>query len=382
MSTRCRIAAIIALLAAWTEAAGGSGALNPDSARMTESPYPHSPVIQTIAWHWETHRSAALGSDLWPVAWGPDDDLYAAWGDGGGFGGSDSDGRVALGFARIEGGPEQWWGVNVNGGKSPEHPASFPKKGKTTGVVFVDGVLYATINLENGTWPEVDHALAWSTDKGATWTRAEWLFAKGAGSFQPAKFVTFGKDYTGAPGALAGYVYICGPKESADRGSGHDLYLARAPRNKLRERRAYEFFRGTEPSGKAVWVAESARAQPVFSDPNGVTPGSIVYDAGLKRFLLTCFHVGPGQLGVFDAPSPWGPWTTVAYYESWGGMGAEGEGLTCGFPQKWMSADGLRLWSIFSTYGDGAKKGINAHDRFNVVEATLEPLAPKTPEHR
>jgi hypothetical protein len=38
---------------------------------------------------------------------------------------------VALGFARIEGGPEHWRGVNVNGGKYPEHPATFPQKGKT-----------------------------------------------------------------------------------------------------------------------------------------------------------------------------------------------------------------------------------------------------------
>jgi hypothetical protein len=129
-----------------------------------------------------------------------------------------------------------------------------------------------------------------------------------------------------------------------------------------------------------VWVAESALAQPVFTDPHGVTPGSAVYDPGLKRFLLTCFHIGPGQLGVFDAPSPWGPWTTVAYYENWGGMGADGEGLTCGFPQKWMSADGLTLWGIFSVYGDGAKQGINAHDRFNLVKASLRLLPQESDE--
>jgi hypothetical protein len=378
----CLVAGIIALSAASTGAAGRLDAPSPDSARVTEPPYPQSPVIQTVVWHWETYRTAAPGSDLWPVAWGPDDDLYAAWGDGGGFGGSDSDGRVALGFARIEGGPEQWRGVNVNGGKDPEHPASFARKGKSTGVAIVDGVLYATINLQDGTWPDANHVLAWSTNKGATWTKAGWLFAKGAGNFQPAKFLTFGKDYTGVPGPLAGYVYIYGPKQSAGRGSGNRLYLARAPRARLRERAAYEFFERVDPGGTPVWVAESAHAQPVFTDPHGVTPGAVVFDSGLKRFLLTCFHVGPGQLGVFDSPTPWGPWTTIAYYEDWGGMGTDGEGLTCGFPQKWMSADGLTLWSIFSAYGGGAKKGINAHDRFNVVKATLEPLAQKSLEHR
>jgi CubicO group peptidase (beta-lactamase class C family) len=242
-------------------------------------PYPRSTVIGNLEWHWETHVTAAPGSDLWPVAWGPDDQLYAAWGDGGGFGGADADGRVALGFARIEGGPEHWSGVNVNGGN--------------------------------------------------------------------------------------------GPKQSAGRRGDNRLYLARGSRKKLRERAGYEFFQGVDALGTPAWGREDTLAQPVFADPNGVTPASVVYHPGLKRFLLTCFHVGPGQLGVFDAPHPWGPWTTVAYDEHWGQMGTDGEGLTCGFPQKWISADGLTLCSIFSVYGEGAKQGVNAHDKFNVAQATL-----------
>src|SRR5271157_5329957 len=131
-----------------------------------QPPYPPSPVIREITWHWETYKTAAPGSDLWPVTWGPDDHQYTAWGDGGGFGGTDSDGRVSMGFARIEGPPENYRGINVNGGKSPQPPATFPKKGKTAGVAFVDGVLYASINLQDGPWPNVNHALAWSTDRG------------------------------------------------------------------------------------------------------------------------------------------------------------------------------------------------------------------------
>lgn len=336
-----------------------------------QAPYPQSRLIQAITWHWETLTNGAPGSDLWPVTWAPDDNLYAAWGDGGGFGGSDSDGRVALGFARIEGDPEDWRGFNINGGKNPEHPASFPRKGKTSGLACVDGTLYATVNLQDGTWPNVNHGLIWSTNYGATWSRADWLFPRGKGNFEPAKFVTFGRDYTGVPDTLAGYVYLCGPRQSTDQGRGERLYLARAARTRLREQAAYEFFQKVEASGSTTWVKDIARAQPIFVDPNGVTPGALVYDPALKRFLLTCFHVGPSQLGVFDAPRPWGPWTTVGYYDDWGHMGTAGEGLTCGFPQKWMSADGLTLWAVFSVYGEGAKQGIKAHDRFNLVKATL-----------
>lgn len=340
------------------------------------APYPSSAKFHGITWHWDTLTNAAAGSDLWPVAWGADDHLYAAWGDGGGFGGSDSDGRVAMGFARIEGQPEHWHGFNVNGGKDPEHSASFVKKGKTTGLAMVDGVLYATVNLQDDSWPNVNHALIWSTDHGATWSRAEWLFPKGDGNFQPAKFVTFGRDYQGVPDALAGYVYLCGPRQSPDRGSGNRLYLARVARERLREQGAYQFCGGSDAGGAPTWVGDIAAAQPIFTDPNGVTPGAIVYDPALQRYLLTCFHTGPGQLGVFDGSNPWGPWTTIAYDEDWGGMGQEGEGLTCGFNQKWMSADGLTLWSIFSVYGAGAKTGIKAHDRLNLVKATLERTSP------
>jgi hypothetical protein len=342
------------------------------SAGASVAPYRHSSVLKNIVWHWETYTTAAPGSDLWPVTWGSDDNLYAAWGDGGGFGGSDSDGRVALGFARIEGCPPNWRGINVNGGKNPEHAASFPTKGKTTGIALVDDVLYATVNLEDGKWPNVNHVLAWSTNNGATWSKADWLFPKGSGQFQPAKFLNFGKNYSGAPETLQDYVYIYGPRQSPDRGSGNRLYLARVPKNKLRDRAAFQFFGSTNASGSPVWVAEISDAKPVFSDPNGVTPPAVIYDPALKRFLMTCFHVGPGQLGVFDSSNLWGPWTTIAYYEDWGKMGTEGEGLTCGFPQKWMSTDGLTVWCIFSVYGEGAKKGLNAHDRFNLVKATFE----------
>ncbi len=340
-----------------------------------EAPYPPSRTIKSITWHWDTYQTAAIGSDLWPVTWGPDDHLYLAWGDGGGFGGTDSDGRVSMGFARIEGGPEHFQGFNINGGKNPEHPASFPKKGKTAALLFDQGILYASINLQDGVWPDVNHVLAWSTNKGAAWAKSDWLFPKRVGSFQPARFLNFGKDGAGVPASLAGYVYLCGVKQATQRGANRDEYLARVPRGKIREREALQFFSGLDANGQASWNREFAVAAPIFSDANSVAPGGMVYDPGLGCFLLTSFHTGPGQLGIFEAPQPWGPWSTVAYYSQWGGMGTAGEGLTCEFPQKWMSADGLTLWGIFSVYGEGAKQGIKAHDRFNLIKITLSNTA-------
>jgi hypothetical protein len=333
-----------------------------------EPPYPPSPAIKGLTWHWDTNQTAAIGSDLWPVTWGDDDNLYLAWGDGGGFGGTDSDGRVSMGFARIEGGPEHFRAFNVNGGKNPEHPASFPKKGKTAGVICDGGIFYTMINLQDGNWPNVNHVLAWSTNKGASWEKCNWLFQRGAGRFQPGRFVQFGKDGAGVPSALAGYIYVYGGRIT---NRNESLYLARVRREQLRDQNAYRFFGGIDTQGIVQWTTEFARALPIFTDHNGAAAGGMVYDPGLGRYLLSAYHEGPGQLGLFEALQPWGPWFTVAYYSNWGRMGAEGEGLTCEFPQKWMSPDGLTLWAIFSVYGGSAKKGINAHDRFNLIKVTL-----------
>lgn len=335
-------------------------------------PYPPSQVIRAITWHWDTYQTAAHGSDLWPVTWGPDGRLYAAWGDGGGFGGTDSDGRVSMGFARIEDGPEHFHGVNINGGKNPQNPASFPKKGKTAGLLFLEGTLYANVNLQDGPWPDVNHALAWSTNSGATWVQADWLFPKGAGNFQPARLLNFGPDYTGVPSHLSGFVYLYGPRQPEKARSEQQIFLARVPTSQIRVPAAYQFFQGCAADGQPRWSADATRMQPIFTDTNGAAISGVAYLPGLKRFLLTSFHTGPGQLGVFDGPEPWGPWTTVAYREDWGGMGSKGEGLTCDFPEKWMSPDGRTLWNVFSVYGPGAKQGINAHDRFNLVKVSLD----------
>jgi len=352
--------ALFSLLAMLLCSSGSPGAPAP--------PYQTSQRIERIEWHWETHRTAAPGSDLWPVTWASDDNLYTAWGDGGGFGGTDQDGRVALGFGRIEGPAERFEGFNVNGGKSPENPASFAKRGKTGGVLCYRGVLYAWINRQNGTWPDVDEGLAWSTNMAATWEQSSWVFPKGAGQFKPSTFVNAGKDYSQLIPDLAGFIYFYGVRQGNDT----NVYLGRVRADRLRDRTGFEFLSGIARGGKPHWSADPGDIQPVFTDAHGVGDLPCVnYCRALNCFLLAIFHKGPGQLGIFDAPSPWGPWTTVAYYEDWGGMGVDGQGLTCNFPQKWMSPDGLTLWSVFSGYGPGAQQGVWAHDRFNLVKATL-----------
>jgi hypothetical protein len=51
-----------------------------------------------------------------------------------------------------------------------------------------------------------------------------------------------------------------------------------------------------------------------------------------------------GGFGVYDAPEPWGPWTTAYFTENWD----VGPGETSSFPPKWMSDDGKTMWLVFS----------------------------------
>ena len=49
-----------------------------------------------------------------------------------------------------------------------------------------------------------------------------------------------------------------------------------------------------------------------------------------------------GGFGIYDAPEPWGPWTTAYYSEKWD----VGPGETASLPTKWM--DGNTLYLVFS----------------------------------
>jgi hypothetical protein len=92
------------------------------SAAASNAPYPLSSVITSASWNLSpvSPLRQARGSDIWPVTWGADGNVYGAWGDGGGFAGTDSVGRVSLGFARIggtpaAGNPTSYTGINVWG---------------------------------------------------------------------------------------------------------------------------------------------------------------------------------------------------------------------------------------------------------------------------
>jgi hypothetical protein len=329
-------------------------------------PYPPSALIEDIHWDFAGHISLAPGSDLWPSTWGADGEIYTSWGDGGGFGGTNNRGRVSLGFARLAGSPENVTGINLWGGYQALNPSTF--RGKCAGMISVGGVLYAWINTQNGHPPDV--RLAWSADRGATWKLSDWAFPS-TGSFFPATFINFGRDNDGAQDD---FVYSYGARWIYTQGPEDFLYLTRVHQRRLTDRAAYEFFAGMDENHRPRWDRDVEKRVPVFSDPNGVGNTGLahaIFHPVLQRYLLTVGHRPPvflaltnavQRLGIFDAPHPWGPWTTVAYYEDWGDFG-DGEALGYSFPLKWIEPDGRTLWMVFSSTGE--------LDSFNLIRLRL-----------
>jgi hypothetical protein len=203
--------------------------------------------------------------------------------------------------------------------------------------------------------------IAWSPDHGRTWTRADWAFTFEDGLTIPT-FCSFGRDDAGARDEYV-YSYFVrpryGPGPSRDPRayrSGFDVhrpgevYLARTPRERILERPAYQFYAGSD-SGAPRWSSSLGDKHPAFVDPNGVGWNlSVSYNPALRRYLLCTEHGWShlGRLGIFDAPEPWGPWSTVAY------LGAFGEGhvpvntFFWSFPTKWLEPNGPGFTLLFT----------------------------------
>jgi hypothetical protein len=332
----------------------------PPVAADQHLPYPPSPVIAGVTFDQSTWVKAGPGSDQWGVTWAADDNLYVGWGDGGGFGGTNALGRASLGIGRISGMPPDWKGVNIWGGLNPlSHQASIEGK-PSSGLIAIGGAIYCFV-IQQDVW--TNNHLWRSTDLGMTWTDLGQVFKEPGSAFADPGVLQFGRDYAGA---RDDYVY------GYDENSWPDgLAMFRVPKEKLADRHAYEFFAGLDGDGQPTWTPDIAAQKPVFHDPNGTEWGvTCVYDAALKRYLLAVRHNGEsGDWGLFDAPEPWGPWTTVAYgtdFPEWTytvdpqGASPDRPAYLHSFPAKWMSRDGKTMWQI-------SDRG----DQLNVVRMTL-----------
>jgi hypothetical protein len=326
----------------------GSGLLLSSSVAQDspQAPYPPSPVIESISWApADMIVRLARGSDNWPVTWADDDHLYTAYGDGWGFEPRVEE-KLSLGFAKVGGMPPGVKGENIRS-DSGEQQGDGARGRKSSGILMVEGVLYLWARNAGNS------QLAWSGDHARTWDWSDWKFTE---SFGAPVFLNFGPDYSGARDR---YVYVYSFDSDSAYQPADRMVMARVPKHRIRERDAYEFFVRTGSSGGPVWSDAIGDRGAVFEHAGQCYRSGITYHPVLQRYLWVQIFPGDdlrfqgdgsgdprfeGGFGVFDAPEPWGPWTTAFFTRHWD----VGPGETASFPTKWMKADGTTLHLLFS----------------------------------
>jgi hypothetical protein len=328
-------------------------------------PYPPSPLIERMEWapastivRMATGNERRDGSDNWPLAWADDDHLYTAYGDGCGFDPPLPE-KLGLGFAVVMGHPETGLtGLNI---RSDGENRGMGRNGKkASGLLMVDGTLYLWVRNADGAGGQAQ--LAWSEDYARTWTWCDWRLDE----FGYPTFIHFGPNYTGARDH---FVYMVSPDHPNAYAAADHFVLMRVPRDALSQRDAYEFFVQLDGTDGPVWSADVERRGPVFANPGRCSRCGISFSPGLQRYLWwqqlwgTGIAKGDaadlrfrGGFAVYDAPEPWGPWTTAYFAEQWD----VGPGETGSFPPKWMGEDGHTLYLVFS-----------GNDNFSVRRATV-----------
>jgi hypothetical protein len=374
LACRLSLLALTALVSGWVLAGEASAA----------SPYGSSSILGGISWNESQKARYAHGSDIWDSMWASDGLVYGAWGDGNGFA---YPSKHQIGIGSFTGSdPLTLTGADVYGGSAP---ASSCVTASTVG-----GKPHGVVALPNQTMymfhPSQDHCspvwLAKSTTNGVSWTsQVGTLTWPDANGFSPGSILQTGQAQAGAlvkESTTTPYLYIYGGKTGDPAGSGKQ-YLARvpaSPSNAIENKSNWEYYSG-DGSGNATWNSSSAMATPVFTDPDHAQTMEVTFDKAVGRYIAYNDHgtaCGGGpcerQVGLFDAPSPWGPWTTFDYEENFDNTGCttnclgDQEAVGWSLMQKWMSPDGLTIWPGYSSVDWGTT---NLYDSENFIKGTV-----------
>jgi hypothetical protein len=317
-----------------------------------------------------SHRRAAEGSDNWPATWSDDGNRYAVWGDGGGFGGTENDGRASFGVARIEGDGENYTGVNRFGGKSGACTSTITGKGHGA-PISIGGVLYVWITPGAGAEGYQSFTLHRSRDKGCTWTRLDVAFVQSRDHISYGSFVQFGQDNRAARDA---YIYTVAT-EVTDTSTLQivqepgRVMLLRVPAASITDRGTYEFFAGLDGSGEPQWSADPADRIAIYEDQDGVGPfPQMALVPGLDRLVYANQH-GSGSsnaasqslLTMAEAPQPWGPWHVFHHAQFFPQI--EHSVFQWNFAPRWFRNGGRDFTLIFS--------GTGSNDSFNTIDGTF-----------
>lgn len=389
-----------------------------------DAPYCPSTVISGITWNWSTGFNQMNNADIWDTTWGNDGNTYLFFGDGAGFWGTNAEIKSSFGIAELSLTPPAVGTipdltpsttVNILNGYKGVHTQAF--YGKLNGIVAIGSSFYGIGNIYESSdktctpttcYSSPNHTeIAYSSGNAYTWqdNGTNWQFCNdnmGPTSLCAVAFINFGK---GVGTASDGYVYLLGQTMADFNNDGNGTcangsttttcaYLMRVTPANILTYANYQIFAGYNSNGTPNFVTNGwGQEQPIYVDSSArqLMLGKIVYNAGLGRYIGLA-QGDVNQDAFFDAPNPWGPWTTFAYYQDnpsdftggWGDLGtmsfnggSVGAALGINFLNEWTSSNGLGMWATFSSNGDGATGASpvglsNGNmDSFNIVSVTL-----------
>ena len=279
--------------------------------------------------------------------------------------------------------------IDILTAADPDNP---PARYYGFAIIAVDGVTYQFMStfgpadLESG---ETVHAfvgvkLIFSPDNGVTWhnqdgstpvafpTLAEQsrenllFFHEPKETFVLLTALQMGRDYSAN---ADGYVYLYAPN-GIDEDTTAELAMLRVPKDRIRDRSAYEYFVIRNADGSANWSTdiEKRGASHVFpagwvnkhAHPYSWHP-SVAYNEPLGIYLMAnwgmatgedgCWFAAPTYLGFWTSPTPWGPWTQIHEETAWTPHGDQG--ARCYQPQispKWIAPDGKSFWLVWTDF--------------------------------
>jgi hypothetical protein len=329
-------------------------------------PPPASPFAFATVFEQERNTVSTPGyrGDLWPSCWSDDGALYAANGDGGGYGPQNKIWDIAVN--KITGTPEagNLAGQFLAGGDDiVGHFDGIGHNRKPGGMFCVNGDLYISVRYasKHSTTQEAG-TIAVSHDKGKHWTYDHSAPMFPGATFTSIFFLDFGKDNQNA---IDGYVYAYGLDSTWSR--VHRLYLARVPKGRIQDRSAWSFFESVDAHGTPHFARDIAQKQPVLADGRSVhadvfvpasqdmgpiAQGSVVFNKPLNRYIYTSWTEPTHEF--YEAPHPWGPWSL--FHETdfgtypWSKDNIGGYAST--IPSKFISRDGRTMWLQSNCFGD------------------------------
>ena len=341
--------------------------------------------------------SGVSDGDLWPSCWSDDDALYAANGDGAGFGFEMSD----IVMNRITGTPgaddltgdalalgdalgQVWSGDNFTR--------------KPTGMLCVDGTIYLAVQDLRRDFNEAPAAtIARSDDHGASWTWVDTEPMFRNHEFTTIFFADFGKDSQHAPN---GYAYAFGTdgnwRDSFDDSvpDPSELFLARVPTDSVQDASTWEFYSGAPGDIEPSWTKDISRKQAVLIDERRQHPrdetagttgqtvgannlsvisqGGVTYLPARDRYIYSSWTELTFEF--YESPTPWGPWTLFVSEDFGPYPWAEARfgGYGTSIPSKFISDDELTMW-VQSNVCPCAPAGVSSY-WFGLRKLELKPV--------